>query len=146
MILYQLLETETSMYIILFEMHFIIFFPKSTLYYGIRKLWINWTLPLALVWKLDWIFQGKLCWIFLFECLNIIVDISSFSSLNTNVSTTQKYYRKQALNKNLKLIREVMKILQKCYPVRKSLALRSPMLRKTFLKIFKTLQAPLLHT
>ena len=37
-------------------------------------------------------------------CLNIIVNISSFSLLNTNVNTTLKYYGKQALNKELRLI------------------------------------------
>ena len=39
-----------------------------------------------------------------YYCLNIIVDISSFSTLNTNVNTTLKYYRKHALNKKPKLM------------------------------------------
>ena len=48
-----------------------------------------------------------------YYCLNIIVNISSFNPLNTNVNTTQKYYRKQALNKKLKLIRGTMKFFTK---------------------------------
>ena len=44
-------------------------------------------------------------------CLNIILNISSFSLLNNNVKTNLKYYRKQALNKKLKLMRGVMKYL-----------------------------------
>ena len=39
-----------------------------------------------------------------YYCLNIILNISSFSPLNTNVNTTLKYYHKQALNKTLKLM------------------------------------------
>ena len=46
-------------------------------------------------------------------CLNIIVNISSFALLNTNVNTTLKYYGKQALNKELKLIGGVMKFFTK---------------------------------
>ena len=46
-------------------------------------------------------------------CLNIIVNISSFSLLNTNVNTTLKYCYKRALNKELKLIEGVMKIFTK---------------------------------
>ena len=37
-------------------------------------------------------------------CLNVIVNISSFRTLNNNVNATLKYYRKQALNKKLKLM------------------------------------------
>ena len=37
-----------------------------------------------------------------YYCLNVIVNISSFNPFNTNVNTTLKYYRKQALNKNTK--------------------------------------------
>ena len=48
-----------------------------------------------------------------YYCLNIIVNISSFSPLNTNVNTTLKYYRKQALNKKLKLIRGTMEFSYK---------------------------------
>ena len=44
--------------------------------------------------------------------LNIIVNISPFSLLNTNVNTL-KYYRKQALNKKLKLMGGVMKFFTK---------------------------------
>ena len=46
-------------------------------------------------------------------CLNIIVNISSFIPLNTNVNTTLKYYRKQALNKKLKLMGGVIKFFTK---------------------------------
>ena len=41
--------------------------------------------------------------------LNIIVNISTFSPLNTNV----KYFRKQALKKKLKLMGGVMKFFTK---------------------------------
>ena len=37
-----------------------------------------------------------------YYCLNIIVNISSFSPLNNNMNTTLKYYCQQALNKKLK--------------------------------------------
>ena len=46
-------------------------------------------------------------------CLNIIVNISSFSLLNTNVNTTLKYYGKQALNKELRLIGGVIRFFTK---------------------------------
>ena len=46
-------------------------------------------------------------------CLNIIVNVSSFIPLNNNVNTSVKYYRKQALNKKLKLMREAMKYFTK---------------------------------
>ena len=36
-------------------------------------------------------------------CLNIIVNVSSFSSLSNNVNTTLKYYRKPALNNKIKI-------------------------------------------
>ena len=47
--------------------------------------------------------------------LNVIVNISSFSALNlnTNVNTTLKYYRKQALNKKLKLMEEAKNFFTK---------------------------------
>ena len=48
-----------------------------------------------------------------YYCLIIIVNISSFIALNTNVNTTLKYYRKQALNEKLKLIRGAMKFFTK---------------------------------
>ena len=40
--------------------------------------------------------------------LNIIVNISIFGPLNINVNTTLKYYRKQALKKKIKLMKEAM--------------------------------------
>ena len=48
-----------------------------------------------------------------YYCMNVILNISSFSPLNTNVNTTLKYYRKQALNNKLKLIRGDMKLFTK---------------------------------
>ena len=45
--------------------------------------------------------------------LNIIVNNSSFSPVNTNVNTTLKYYRKQALNKKLKLMGAAMEFFTK---------------------------------
>ena len=58
-----------------------------------------------------------------YYCMNVIVNISSFSPLNTNVNTTLKYYRKQALNKKIKLIREAMNFFTKSYWDKKYLAL-----------------------
>ena len=46
-------------------------------------------------------------------CFNIIVNISSFGLLNTNVNTTLKYQRKQALNKELKWSGVLMKFFTK---------------------------------
>ena len=48
-----------------------------------------------------------------YYCLNIIVNISSFSPLNNNVNTTLKYYRKPALNEKLKLMGGAMKYFAK---------------------------------
>ena len=45
-------------------------------------------------------------------CLNI-VNISPFSLLNTNVNNTLKYYRKQALSKEPRLIGGIMKFFTK---------------------------------
>ena len=45
-----------------------------------------------------------------FYFLNIIVTISSFNPLNTNVNSTLKYYRKQPLNKKLKLMGGAIKV------------------------------------
>ena len=46
-------------------------------------------------------------------CLNIIVNISSFSPLNTSVNTILKYYYKHALNKKLKLMGGAKKFFTK---------------------------------
>ena len=46
-------------------------------------------------------------------CLNIIVNISSFSPLKNNVNTIRTYHRKQALSKKLKLVRASMKYFTK---------------------------------
>ena len=48
-----------------------------------------------------------------YYCMNIIANISSFSPLNTNVNTTLKYYRKQALNKKLKFMGGAMNFFTK---------------------------------
>ena len=48
-----------------------------------------------------------------YYCLNIIVNINSFSSLCNNVNTILKYYCKQALNKELKLMGGAMKYFTK---------------------------------
>ena len=64
----------------------------------------------VLVWKLNWIFYEAPWWILLFE---YYYEISSFSPLNTNVNTTLKYYRKQALSKKLKLMGGAMKCFTK---------------------------------
>ena len=74
--------------------------------------------------------------------LNIIVNISSFSSLNTNVNTSLKYYCKQSLNKKLKLMEGTMKLFTKSYCALKYLALWSPGLRHFFWKICKTNRPP----
>ena len=52
---------------------------------------------------------------FEYYCLNIIVIISFFSSLNTNVNTNLKYYRREALIKKVKLRWEAMKNFLKIY-------------------------------
>ena len=80
----------------------------------------------VLVWKLNWMFHGKLWWKLPFEYLNIILNITSFSPLNTNVITTLKYYHKKTINKKLILIRGVMKFFtkKKCW-ARKYLVLWS---------------------
>ena len=48
-----------------------------------------------------------------YDCENITGNISSFSPLNANVNTILKYYRKDALNKKLKLIKGAIKIFTK---------------------------------
>ena len=48
-----------------------------------------------------------------YYCLNIMLNTSSFSPLNTNMNTNLKYYRKQALNKKLKLVGGAMKFFTK---------------------------------
>ena len=48
-----------------------------------------------------------------YYCLNIIVNISSFSTSNTTVKSTLKQYRKQPLNKKLKLMGGAIKFFTK---------------------------------
>ena len=57
-------------------------------------------------------FRGFLENLFEYYFLSIIVNVN-FSDLNITVSTTLKYYHKQALNKKLKLMREAMKYFPK---------------------------------
>ena len=45
--------------------------------------------------------------------LNIIVTVNFVSDLNISVSTTLKYYHKEALNKKLKLMGGAMKYFSK---------------------------------
>ena len=49
--------------------------------------------------------------LFEYYFLNIVVNVDFFSYLNVTVSTTLKYYHKQALNKKLKLMGGAMKYL-----------------------------------
>ena len=53
--------------------------------------------------------RGFLENLFEYYFLNIIVNVNFFSDLNITVSTTLKYYHKQALNKKLKLMGVIMK-------------------------------------
>ena len=69
-----------------------------------------------------------------YYCLNIIVNISSFSPLDTSVNTMLKYYRKQALNKKLKLIRGAMKCCTKKLLGQEILSPMIPWSMKCFLK------------
>ena len=61
-------------------------------------------------------------------CMNIIVNICSFSPLNTNVNTTLKYYRRQTLNKKLKLMGGAINFFMK------KLLCHEPWATKYFLK------------
>ena len=69
-----------------------------------------------------------------YYCLIIIVNISSFIPLNTNVNTTLKYYRKQALNEKLKLIRGAMKFFTKKLLDQEIINFMIPWTTKYFLK------------
>ena len=51
--------------------------------------------------------------LFEYYFLNIIVNANFFSELNITVSTTLKYYHKQALSKKLKLMGGAMKYFSK---------------------------------
>ena len=72
-------------------------------------------------------------------CMNIIVNICSFSPLNTNVNTNLKYYGRQTLNKKLKLMGESITFLWKSYCV------MNHGLRNIFWKICKTLYTVNVH-
>ena len=58
-----------------------------------------------------------------YYCLNIIANINFFISLNSNVNTILRYYRKQALNKKLKCMGGAMKYFTKKLWAMKYLAL-----------------------
>ena len=65
-----------------------------------------------------------------YYCLNIIVSISSFSSLNTNENTTLKYFCKQAaLKEKLKVMGGAMNFFY-----RKAIVPMVPWTTKYFLK------------
>ena len=99
------------MYINLFETPFIIFFSHIYIF-----LWNGEALDLLnIVTACQF---EKLIEYFIensgeYDCENINGNISSFSPLNANVNTILKYYRKDALNKKLKLIKGAIKIFTK---------------------------------
>ena len=68
--------------------------------------------------------------------LNINVNISSFSPLNTNVNTILKYYHKQALNKKQKLIRGAMTFFTKNLLGQEIFSSMIPLSMKTFFEKF----------
>ena len=72
-----------------------------------------------------------------YYCLNIIVNIRSFSPLNTNLNTIMKYYRKQALNKKLKLMGGAMKFFTKKLLGHEIFSSMIPWATKYFLKNFE---------
>ena len=93
--------------------------------------------------KLFWFLSSVICESY---CLNIIVNINSFSALNISVNTTLKYYGSQSLNENLKLMGGAMKCLLKSYWTIIYFALWSPRLQDVFWKNCKTLLPTLPHT
>lgn len=93
--------------------------------------------------KLFWFLSSVICESY---CLNIIVNINSFSALNISVNTTLKYYGSQSLNENLKLMGGAMKSLLKSYWTIIYFALWSPRLQDVFWKNCKTLLPTLPHT
>ena len=93
--------------------------------------------------KLFWFLSSVICESY---CLNVIVNINSFSALNISVNTTLKYYGSQSLNENLKLMGGAMKSLLKSYWTIIYFALWSPRLQDAFWKKCKTLLPTLPHT
>ena len=87
-----------------------------------------------------------------YYCLNIVVNISLFSPLNINVTTTLKYYCKQALNKKLNLMGGTMKFFMNITFFMKKLqdyeifSSKIPWVKKYFLKNLQNPSAPILIT
>ena len=77
-----------------------------------------------------------------YYCLNIIVNISSLSPLNTNVNTTLKYYSKQGLNKKLKLIVGALKFFTKKLLGQEIFGSLVPWARKNFFEKFVKFSSP----
>ena len=69
-----------------------------------------------------------------YYCLSIIMNISSFSPLNTNVNTALKNYLKQDLNIKVKLIRGNMKFFTKNLLGQEIFSSMIPWARNYFLK------------
>ena len=124
------------------------YFSKSTLFmkWGSSELIIH--CNRMLVSKFSWIFYGE----FPYYCLNIVVNISSFSPLNINVTTTLKYYCKQALNKKLNLMGGAMNFFMNITFFMKKLqdyeifSSKIPWVKKYFLKNLENPSAPILIT
>ena len=66
--------------------------------------------------------------------LNIIVNISFFSPLDTNVNTTLKYYQEQVLSKELTLMGGTMKCFAKKLLGHEIFSSMIPWAKKYFLK------------
>ena len=69
-------------------------------------------------------------------CLNIIMNISSFSPMDSNVNTALKYCRKQTLNKKPKLMGAAMNFFTKKLLGHEIFSSMIPWATKYFLKIF----------
>ena len=74
--------------------------------------------------------------------LNIIVTVNFVSDLNISVSTTLKYYHKEALNKKLKLMGGAMKYFSKKLQGHEIFSSMFSWDTKFFWKICKTLRPP----
>ena len=78
--------------------------------------------------------------------LNIIVNIAFFSPLNTNVHTSLKYYRKQALNKILKMMGGPRKFFAKKLLSHKIFSSMISWATKYFFRNLENSPGSLLHT
>ena len=97
---------------------------------------LNFCCKRILIWQKN--ISGFFENLFEYYILNIVVNVNFFSDLNITVSTTLKYYHKQALNKKLKLMEGAMK-----YFPEKLLGhqiIWSPGLQNFFSKICKTIR------